>query len=257
MELKNRVAVVTGAASGIGAALVEAFAREGARVVAADLDVAGASAVAERHGALAVGVDVGDEADLTAALRKVTADVGPVEVMMSNAGISAPGDPFTETAQWDRAWRINLMSHVWAAREVLPAMLDNGAGYLLSTSSAGGLLSTLGAAPYTASKHAAVGFAEWLAITYGGRGIRVSCLCPQAVDTPMMRAAQGTASSAALEAAGAITSEAVAAIVVDAIRDERFLITTNDDTQVFVQRRAEDHQRWLRGMQRLQAKLDG
>src|SRR5215210_1994479 len=188
MEIAGRHVVVTGGASGIGRALALRFADEGARaVVAADLDEANARSVAEEVGGLGVRVDVGREEDIRSLVSRAEGANGPIDLFFSNAGITGPsGGPEVLDADWDRLWRVNTMSHVWAARALLPGMLERGEGYLLSTASAAGLLAQLGAMGYTVTKHAAVAVAEWLAMTYGDRGIRVSCLCPQYVRTPMV-----------------------------------------------------------------------
>src|SRR5579862_3221849 len=187
MNLKDKVAVVTGGASGIGRALCRRFAAEGARgVVVADVDAAGAEKVAHEVGGLAVRVDVSREGDLVELAARATAAYGAIDLFCSNAGIILEGGVETSDSEWQRIWGINFMAHVYAARAVLPGMLARGEGYLLQTASAAGLLTQIGSAPYAVTKHAAVAFAEWLAVTYGDRGIRVSCLCPQGVRTKML-----------------------------------------------------------------------
>ncbi|HET6794822.1 MAG TPA: SDR family NAD(P)-dependent oxidoreductase, partial [Acidimicrobiales bacterium] len=189
MEIRGKVAVVTGAASGIGRALCVAFAEQGAKaVVAADVDSEGAEAVAAEIssggvGALGVATDVSVEADVQALVRRTEEAFGPIDVFCSNAGIIVVGGVEASDEAWDRIWRINVMSHVYAARAVLPGMLERGSGYLVHTASAAGLLTQLGSAPYSVTKHAVVALAEWLSITHGDAGVRVSCLCPQAVAT--------------------------------------------------------------------------
>jgi NAD(P)-dependent dehydrogenase (short-subunit alcohol dehydrogenase family) len=256
MDLRGRRAVVTGGASGIGRGLAEAFVAEGAaEVVIADLDADVVDAVAREIGAVAAVVDVGDEAQV----QGLVADVerrGPIDLFCSNAGINGPhGGPEVSDADWDLIWRINVMSHVWAARALLPGMLERGEGYLLNTASAAGLLTNLGLLPYSVTKHAAVGVAEWLSITYGDQGIRVSCLCPQQVDTPMLAAIAGTPElERAMKAAGTTLSPAdVAAVVVEAIGREEFLILPHPEVREYATRRAADNERWLRGMRRLWA----
>ncbi|MEQ8954253.1 MAG: SDR family oxidoreductase, partial [Gammaproteobacteria bacterium] len=190
MELKDKVVVVTGAGSGIGRALCERFAREGARaVVVADINPEGiaatVAAISKRTETLGLSTDVAEEEDIKALVSKSLDRFDQIDLFCSNAGIFTVGGPNVSNAAWQKIWDVNVMSHVYAARHVLPHMLERGEGYLLNTSSAAGLLSQIGSAPYAVTKHAAVGFAEWLAITYGDRGIKVSVLCPQAVRTAM------------------------------------------------------------------------
>src|SRR3954454_3266202 len=189
MELAGKHVIVTGGASGIGAALCERFAAEGARgVVVADRDADGAVAVAARIGAqaLAASVDVGVEADVQQLVERATDAFGPVDLFCSNAGILVNGGLEASNDDWQRIWQVNVMAHVYAARAVVPAMLARGEGYLLQTVSAAGLLTSLGTAPYAVTKHGALGLAEWLAITHGDAGLKVSCLCPQGVRTGML-----------------------------------------------------------------------
>ena len=191
MQLKERHAVVTGGASGIGRALCRRFAVEGARaVVVADVNEEGARAVASEFGGLGLAVDVSDEAQVRGLVERAERENGPIDLFVSNAGIGTPGGVEVSNQAWDRIWQINLMAHVYATRAVLPAMLERGEGYLLSTASAAGLLTQIGSAPYAVTKSAAVALAEWLAVTYGDRGIRVSVLCPQAVRTGMTAGSQ-------------------------------------------------------------------
>jgi NAD(P)-dependent dehydrogenase (short-subunit alcohol dehydrogenase family) len=257
MELEGRHVVVTGAASGIGRALVLRFADEGARaVVVSDLDEAGAQAVAEQAGGLAVRTDVGREEDIRALVARAEQANGPIDLFFSNAGITGPsgGPDVLDDADWDLLWRVNTMSHVWAARALLPGMLERGEGYLASTASAAGVLAQLGALGYTVTKHAAVAVAEWLSMTYGERGIRVSCLCPQYVRTPMVT--DGELPLEKLESVATILEpEQVADAVVDAIREERFLVLPHPEVGTYMAQRGDDHERWLRGMRRLQGHL--
>lgn len=254
MELKDKVVVVTGGASGIGAAMARRFAREGARaVVIADRHAAQAAELAIAIGGHAAEVDVTVEADLRRLIDDCEARHGPIDLFCSNAGITARGGPELPDADWQRVMAVNLMAHVHAARALLPRMLARGGGYLLQTASAAGLLSQFDA-PYAVSKHAAVAFAEWLSITYGGRGIGVSCLCPGGVDTPLLDAE--TPERRALMAEGIVSADAVADAVVEGLRAERFLILPQPFIHEQMQRKATDTDRWLRGMRRWQSGLD-
>ena len=259
MELKDKVVVVTGGASGIGRAMARRFAAEGARgVVIADLDADGAQAVADEIGGTAVSTNVAVEADVEALVEKTTEVYGPIDLFCSNAGIAIAGGVEVPNEQWQSIWEINLMAHVYAARAVLPGMLARGEGYLLNTASAAGLMTNLGAAPYAVTKHAAVALAEWLAITHGDAGIKVSCLCPQGVRTPMLLGGGDRGDEAAtMLLPGAIEPEEVAEAVVQGLADERFLILPHPEVAEYMQRKATDYDRWLAGMRRLQARVFG
>lgn len=249
MELRDKVVVVTGGASGIGLAMGRRFVAEGARaVVLADRDGERARVAAARMGCHAAALDVSAEGAIEALVDAVEVQHGPIDLFCSNAGITAIGGPELPDADWQRVMDVNLMAHVRAARALLPRMLSRGGGYFLQTASAAGLLSQFDA-PYAVSKHAAVAFAEWLSITYGDRGIRVSCLCPGAVDTPLLQAESDA--RRVLLAQGLIDADAVAAIVVEALAQERFLILTHGFVQEQLRRKVEDTERWLRGMRRL------
>lgn len=257
MEMKGKVIIVTGGASGIGAALVRRFKAEGAAgLVVADLNEAQARAVADEVGGIAIGLDLADEAQVQAMVARATAHHGRVDVLCSNAGVAlrngdglaAPND------DWQRSWNVNLMAHVYGARAVLPQMLERGEGYLLQTASAAGLLSHPDSATYAVTKHAAVALAEWLAINYGDRGIRVSCLCPQGVRTPLLMGADGARKSFLVEQA--ITPEQVADDVVQAMRDERFLVLPHPEVLNYLRGKTADVDRWLGGMRRLRAKAE-
>jgi NAD(P)-dependent dehydrogenase (short-subunit alcohol dehydrogenase family) len=260
MELRERVAVVTGGANGIGLALVRRFVEEGARgVVVVDVDADAVNDVADDLGDVCLGLtaDVAVEADVAAVVHRGEERFGPIDLFCSNAGIGGGGDVFEPDSTWDRIWAVNVMGHVYAARAVLPGMLARGEGYLLNTASAAGLLAQIGNASYSVTKHAAVALAEWLAITYGDRGIRVSCLCPQGVRTNMLLGAGDDVSVAVVLAQGAIEPSDVAEAVVEGLRDERFLILPHPEVAEYVQRKAADPDRWLAGMRRLQARIVG
>jgi len=255
MELQGKVAVVTGGGSGIGAACCRAFAAEGARVAVVDRVADGATAVASGLDGLAVVADIGSEGAVDDLVARVEAELGPIDVFFNNAGIATGGDPIeTPLADWQEQWEINLMSHVYAVRAVLPKMLERGSGHLLHTASMAGILTSQGNCTYAVTKHAVVGLAEWLAITYHDKGIRVSLLAPLGVRTPML----GDPSTSVLgEALGPVKEpEEVADMVVEAIRHERFLILTDPIAQQWMERKTNDIERWLAGMRRLQARLD-
>jgi NAD(P)-dependent dehydrogenase (short-subunit alcohol dehydrogenase family) len=255
MELSDKVVVVTGGASGIGRALAKRFAAEGARgVVVADLDGAGAQAVAEEIGGLGVATDVGDEQQVVDLIREAQDAFGPIDLFAANAGVAIGADEQAPEAEWDLAFAVNVRAHVYAARHLIPQWLERGAGYFLATASAAGLLTQIGSAPYAVTKHAAVAFAEWLSITYGDRGIRVSCLCPMGVRTPMT-AGDDLATAIVATAGAMLEPEDVASAVVEGLRDERFLVLPHPEVMTFVQRKAADHERWLAGMRRLQARV--
>jgi NAD(P)-dependent dehydrogenase (short-subunit alcohol dehydrogenase family) len=260
MELSGRHIVITGAASGIGAAMARRFAAEhpGPRgIVVADLDEGGASQVAADVGGIAVGADVSEEGAVLALIADATGAYGPIDLFCSNAGIGVVGGPEAGDADWERIWKVNVMAHVWAARALVPVMVERGHGYLLNTASAAGLLTNLGALPYTVTKHAAVALAEWLSITYGSAGLKVSCLCPQGVRTPMLLEGLRLRAGSAVLASGDVMEPAeVAEAVVEGIRLERFLILPHAEVAGYMRRKADDPERWLAGMRRQQASLD-
>ncbi len=258
--------VVTGAAGGIGAALAAAFHRRGARVVVADLDGDGAGRTAaaleaDRHGsAIAVAADVGTEAGNVALIDTAEAAFGPIDLFFANAGIGGGADLDTPEDMWDRAFAVNTHAHRWAAKHLVPGWVARGEGYFCSTASAAGLLSQIGSAPYSMTKHAAVAFAEWLSITYGDRGVRVSCLCPQGVNTSMLNGGDfpGSAATDVVRASGKVLEPAeVAEVVLAAIDAEQFLILPHPEVLTYLQRKTGDYDRWLGGMRRLQARMTG
>jgi NAD(P)-dependent dehydrogenase (short-subunit alcohol dehydrogenase family) len=256
MELAGKHVVVTGAASGIGRAVAIRFAAEGAaRVVVADLSREGAEGVADEAGPAGVGaaVDVGRESEIQALIAHARETGGPIDLFFSNAGVPGPGGgPDAPDAEWQRTWEVNVMAHVWAARALVPDMVARGEGYLASTASAAGLLTQVGALAYSTTKHAAVAVAEWLAITYGDAGIRVSCLCPQGVRTPMLdQALEDPIGAAPLLSEGVLDPEEVADAVVAGLREERLLILPHPAVADYYATRAGQPERWLRGMRKL------
>jgi NAD(P)-dependent dehydrogenase (short-subunit alcohol dehydrogenase family) len=254
MELADRHVVITGAGSGIGRALARRMAAEGARaVVLADLDLGSAEAAAGEIGGLAIATDVSKETSIRALVSQARDANGPIDLFCSNAGVPGPGGgPEAPDDEWQRTWEINVMAHVWAARALLPEMVARGEGYLLSTASAAGLLTQVSALAYSATKHAAVAVAEWVAINYGDMGIKVSCLCPQGVRTPMLDTAlEDPIGTAPLLAGGLLEPEEVAAAVIAGIRDERFLILPHEQVSRHMALKGTDPERWLKGMRGL------
>lgn len=247
-------AVVTGSGGGIGRAIARRLAADGARVVVNDLDAVAAEAVAAEVGGLAVPGDAGTEQGVTKLIEAATAFLGEIDVYCSNAGTVAGSGPDTPDEQWQRAWEVNAMAHVRAARALLPGWLDRGRGTFVVTASAAGLLTMLGAAPYSVTKHAAVGFAEWLAATYAHRGLTVHCICPQGVRTQML-AGSGRAGEVVL-AAAAIEPEQVADALAAAMDEGRFLVLPHPEVRDYYVHRATDTDRWLRGMSRLQRRIE-
>ena len=258
MQLTDKVVLVTGGAHGIGRALCERFLAEGARGVAiVDRDAKGSYELAHSLGDRAVGLaaDVARESDVVSTVRVTEERFGPIDLMVSNAGIGTMAGIDAPDEVWRGIWDVNVMAHVYAARAVLPGMLARGEGYLLSTASAAGLLTNIGDAPYTVTKHAAVALAEWLSVTYGDEGIRVSCLCPQGVNTDMLREAAKSSAGGVVLTRGLLEPEAVADAVVAGLADERFLILPHPEVRDFVQRKASDPDRWLAGMRKLQRRV--
>ena len=266
MELEGAVAVITGAASGIGRSLARALALDaGAVVVTADIDGSGADRVvreitaeleADRTAGFAAGIDVTDESAVAALIERVEATLGPIELWCGNAGISCVGGVERPNEEWNHVWDVNLMAHVIACRHLVPRWAERGSGHLLVTASAAGLLTGLGTASYAVTKHAAVALAEWIAITHGDDGVRVSCLCPQGVRTPMTEA-EGVLGVGQVKALGLMEPEEVAAATLQALREDRFLVLPHPEVATYEQRRAGDRERWLAGMRRMRRSLLG
>ena len=266
MEFDGRHVVVTGAANGIGRALARRFHREGARVVASDREVDALSAVVDelnlvRPGsAVPVAVDIGTEAGNQQLVAMSEEAFGPIDLFFANAGVAVGTDLTTSEAEWELAFNVNVHAHRWAAKYLLPGWLARGEGYFCATASAAGLLSQIGSAPYSLTKHAAVAFAEWMSITYGAQGVRVSCLCPQGVNTNMLNAGAigPNVGGDVVRAAGVVLEpDDVADAAVIVIRNESFLILPHPEVLTYLQRKTGDYDRWLAGMRKLQARIAG
>jgi NAD(P)-dependent dehydrogenase (short-subunit alcohol dehydrogenase family) len=258
MELRGKHVVVTGAAGGIGSALARAFHAEGARVVLSDLNAAAAVST-ELPGSLSVAADMAVEAGTVGLIDAAEAAFGPIDLYFANAGIGVGTDPMDAEELWEVSFNVNVHAHRWAARRLLPGWLERGEGYFCSTASAAGLLAQIGAAPYSVTKHAAVAFAEWLDITYGNRGLKVSCLCPQGVNTNMINQGDqlGNGGNVVRMVAAILEPEDVALTVVDAIRHEQFLILPHPEVVDYMALKGSDHPRWLGGMRKLQRRVLG
>jgi len=263
MEVTDAVAIVTGAAGGIGAALAEALLERGASVIVSDLDEQRLTETARRLGAVAVAGDASKDDDIAAMIAAAENHFGPVDLFFANAGVGDGSGLDATDDQWQLAVDVNLMAHVRAARQLVSGWSERGRGYFVSTASAAGLLTQIGSATYSVTKHGAVGFAEWLAVTYGDDGIGVSCLCPMGVDTDMLRSGMtsgggegGQVAAAAVTGAGQVLAPRdVADQVLDAVAEGTFLITPHADVREFLRRKADDHDRWVHGMQRYQRHL--
>ena len=253
MQVKNKRVVVTGAASGIGKALAVAFKKAGAQsVIAVDINMEGAEETAKDIDGIAVKANIGQESDILNVIEKGNELSGGIDIFCSNAGIGGVHGFFdVKTEDWQNIWEVNVMSHIYAARNVLPQMLERGEGYLMSTASAAGVLTQIGSAGYSVTKAAAVSFSEWIKITYGTKGIGVSCLCPQAVRTAMTAGGPGVAGID-----GMIEPEEAAADVLDAIEKDRFLVTPHPEVLEYIKRKGTDRDRWISGMQRLQQRFE-
>ena len=249
MEVKDKIIIITGAASGIGRAMARRFTAEGARqLIVADLNADGLREVAEEIGAHAIPTNVAIESEVTHLIKSAEKEYGQIDLLCNNAGIGVGGGPETSNEDWQRIWNINLMAHVYAARAAIPGMLARGEGYIMNTASAAGLLTQVGSAPYAVTKHAAVSFAEWLSVTYGDRGLKVSVLCPQAVRTAMT--ADNPDGVASID--GMMEPEVLCDSVVETLRQEKFLVLPHREVLTYMQRKAGDYDRWLKGMRRLQ-----
>jgi NAD(P)-dependent dehydrogenase (short-subunit alcohol dehydrogenase family) len=251
MKLAGKVVAVTGGANGIGRALARKFAQEGAKHVAvADLDAAGAEAVAGELSGSSARVDVSREDEIAAFIDATERQFGPIDLFCSNAGIAVGRGLETPDDVWQTIWDVNVMAHVYAARHLVPRMIERGGGYLLNTASAAGLLSQIGSVTYAVTKHAAVAFAEWVALTHAHQNIKVSVLCPQAVRTAMIAGNEGDVASVN----GIMEPEQVADAAVAGLAEEKFLILPHAEVAQYLQRKAADRDRWIAGMNRLQQK---
>jgi NAD(P)-dependent dehydrogenase (short-subunit alcohol dehydrogenase family) len=266
MEFDGRNVVVTGAAGGIGRALARRFHSEGARVVASDRQADSlATVVAELNEAkpgtaVAIAVDIGTESGNQELVAAAEETFGPIDLFFANAGVAVGTDLTTTEADWELAFNVNVHAHRWAAKYLLPGWLARGEGYFCSTASAAGLLSQIGSAPYSLTKHAAVAFAEWISITYGADGVKASCLCPQGVNTNMLNggAVGANLGGDVVRAAGVVLEpEDVAEVAVAVIRAETFLILPHPEVLTYLQRKTGDYDRWLAGMRKLQARISG
>ena len=252
MELANKVIVITGAVGGIGRAMANRFTQEVPdKIICVDLDLAGAQTTADRVGGVALKVNVAVEAEIAALIETVETTIGPIDLFCSNAGICIGGGVEVPDDDWQRIWQVNVMAHVWAARHLVPRMTARGGGYLLNTASAAGVLNQVGAAPYGVSKHAAVGLAEWLEISHGDAGIKVSVLCPQAVRTEMMLGLEDHVAS--LD--GIMEPEPVAEACVEVIRNEAFLVLPHKEVLRYMRAKTDNYDRWIGGMRKLNRKF--
>jgi NAD(P)-dependent dehydrogenase (short-subunit alcohol dehydrogenase family) len=258
MDPEGKIVVVTGGSGGIGSALVRGLVDRGARaVVAADLDPGAAQKLSEELGpetVRAAALDVADEQAVSRFVAETESEIGPIDVFFANAGIATGSGPETPDDIWNKQWQVNVMSHVYAARALLPRWTERGDGHLITTASMAGLLLSLGDAAYSTTKHAALGLAEYLAVTYGAQGVRVSCICPGAVDTAMLRAGAGgdaSKASAIIGGGDVMAAEDAAATILDQLQSDPFLILTHPEMREFVVGKANDPDRWIRGMTRL------
>ena len=262
MNVNGKIIVVTGAGSGIGRALVEKFVAEGARqVVAVDINSGNAQQTANDYDCVAMTADVSRDEDIKRVVEETESSIGLIDLFCSNAGVGMGLSEQSPDREWQMSWDINVMSHVYAARHLVPRMIERGGGYFLNTASAAGLLNQVGGAAYGVSKHAAVGFGEWLALTYAHQGIKVSMLCPQAVRTAMTAsddsAGAGQAATRAAAGDGMMEPEQLADIVIDGLEKESFLILPHPEVETYMQRKTGDYDRWIKGMNRLHLAMSG
>ncbi len=256
MELQDKIIVITGAASGIGKALAIRFKAEGAKqIVAVDINIDGAQATADLIGGVAMSADVSKEDDIVRVIEETEAQIGPIDLFCSNAGVGMAESLDSSNREWQMSWDINVMSHLYAARHLVPRMVARGGGYFLNTSSAAGLLNQIGGAAYGVTKHAAVGFAEWLAIHHQHQGIKVSLLCPQAVRTPMTE--NDNDATAAAASNGMIEPEELAESVVEGLRNESFVILPHPVVLDYMRNKTANYDRWIGGMNKLMRKITG
>jgi NAD(P)-dependent dehydrogenase (short-subunit alcohol dehydrogenase family) len=264
VEVARKVAIVTGGGGGIGSALAERLAAEGAKVVVTDLDGTGPESIvrrinAEHRGAaLALQADASDDAQIASVIDVAERTFGPVDLYFANAGVAAGDELEPDETVWDLAFDVNVRAHIRATRRLIPGWIERGEGYFVSTASAAGLLTQIGSAPYSVTKHAAVGFAEWLSVTYGDRGVRVSCLCPMGVNTKLLTddgALSATAARAVTTAGSVLEPSEVAECVLAAMEAEQFLILPHPEVLEMYRHKGADYDRWIRGMRRYQASL--
>jgi NAD(P)-dependent dehydrogenase (short-subunit alcohol dehydrogenase family) len=257
MLIRDKIIVVTGAGSGIGKALVEKFIADGAKaVVGVDINPESAQQTADELGCIPMSADVAKEGDVKRVIQDTEVNIGPIDLFCSNAGVAAGASEQSSNDEWQFSWDVNVMAHVYAARHLVPLMLERGHGYFLNTASAAGLLNQIGGAAYGVTKHAAVGFSEWLAMTYAHQGIKVSLLCPQAVRTAMTSDSEDQSTKAA-SGDGMMEPAQLADIVVEHLEREEFLILTHAEVKTYMQRKSSDYNRWIGGMNRLLQKLSG
>ena len=261
MDVKDRIAVITGGASGIGRSFAERLHADGARhVVIVDRDAEGAKAVAESIGGTAAGIDVSDEKSIQTLVDETEREQGPIDIFFSNAGYVTLGGLEAPVEDLQRMWDVHVVAHIYAARTMIPRMVERGGGYLLSTASAAGLLSQFGSMHYAVTKHAAVALAEWIAITHGHQGIKVSILCPQAVATNIAQNSPdfgkaGNEGAGVASGDGVLEPEDVAECILEAMREGRFHILPHPEVREYVKRKGADVDRWLGGMQRWQGSM--